>query len=237
MNPCAWILAPHPDDECIVGLLALRLKEECGFRVEVVPASFGSRPERREARKRELRRACRALGFGLWIPPADSEGRARVEGLRRRLEGCRPAVVFLPHARDGHPAHRATHGLGLAAMDGIRGAEWNVVETEYWHPLEHPNLMVAADAGALERLAGALACHAGEMARNDYAARLPAWMIDNVRRGAERVGGPGAAAPAFTYATLYRARRRVGGKWRPAFRGGRFLESSAELGALVAPWR
>ena len=31
-------------------------------------------------------------------------------------------------------------------------------------------------------------------------------MIDNVRRGAELVGGQGGDAPNFTYATLYRQR-------------------------------
>ena len=97
-------------------------------------------------------------------------------------------------------------------------------------------LMVAASAAQLKTLRRALACHKGEVARNDYAARLPAWMIDNVRRGTELVGGAGAAAPAIAYATLYRARKRSGGKWAPEFRGGRIVESSEDLGALAARW-
>lgn len=96
--------------------------------------------------------------------------------------------------------------------------------------------MVAAKKSHVAKLRKALACHVGEVARNDYAARLPAWMSDNVRRGAELVGGKGAVAPKMAYATLYRARTRVGGKWRAAFSRGRLVESSADLKALAAAW-
>ena len=54
--------------------------------------------------------------------------------------------------------------------------------------------------------------------------------------GAELVGGAGAAAPDIAHATLYRARRRIGGKWSPAFRGGRLIKSTADLGGLAAFW-
>ena len=231
MTRSALILAPHPDDESITGLLALRLQKECGFRIWVVPATLGSRLDRQAARKQELRAACRTLGFrvrflGAGDPAAE---------LRQALAAIRPAVVFLPHAKDGHPTHRATHRLGVATLDAAGGV-FHVVETEYWHPLERPNLMVAAPKSHVADLRRALACHVGEVARNDYAARLPAWMSDNVRRGAELVGGKGAVAPKLAYATLYRARTRAGEKWRAAFRGGRIVESSADLRALAAEW-
>lgn len=231
MTATVLILAPHPDDESITGLLPLRLKEECGFRVWVVPATLGSRVDRRAARARELRAACRTLGFGVRFLEADDPAAE----LPAVLAAICPAAVFLPHAKDGHPTHRATHRLGVAAMDAAGGG-FHVVETEYWHPLERPNLMVAAKKTHVAELRRALACHAGEVARNDYAARLPAWMSDNVRRGAELVGGKGAVAPKMAYATLYRARTRVGGEWRAAFSRGRLVESSADLKALAAAW-
>ena len=231
MTATALILAPHPDDESITGLLPLRLKAECGFRVWVVPATLGSRVDRRAARARELRAACRTLGFGVRFLEADDPAAE----LPAVLAAICPAAVFLPHAKDGHPTHRATHRLGVAAMDAAGGG-FHVVETEYWHPLERPNLMVAAKKTHVAELRRALACHAGEVARNDYAARLPAWMSDNVRRGAELVGGKGAVAPKMAYATLYRARTRVGGEWRAAFSRGRLVESSADLKALAAAW-
>lgn len=232
MDKTALLLAPHPDDESIVGLLALRLREECGFRIRVVPATLGSRADRRTRRKRELRAACRVLGFRPeFLAPANFQ-----KDLVRLLRCERPALVILPHARDGHPRHRETHRLGVAAMDAAGGV-FRVVETEYWHPLAKPNLMVAASRAHLAVLRRALACHQGELARNDYAARLPAWMSDNVRRGAELVGGTGAAAPRIAQATLYRARLRAGGKWSAPFRGGRIVESTDDLAALAAAWK
>lgn len=231
MTATALILAPHPDDESITGLLPLRLKRECGFRIVVVPATLGSRAERRAARARELRAACRTLGFEIRFLAAEDPAAE----LPAVLAALRPAAVFLPHARDGHPTHRATHRIGVAAMDAAGGG-FHVVETEYWHPLERPNLMVAARKDHVAKLRQALACHVGEVARNDYAARLPAWMSDNVRRGAELVGGAGAVAPKIAYATLYRARIRAGGKWRAPFRGGRIVASTEDLRALAAAW-
>lgn len=231
MTRNALILAPHPDDECITGLLPLRLKEERGFRVWVVPATLGSRPERQAARKKELKAACAALGFGVRFLAAGDA----VRELRGILEKLRPAVLFMPHARDGHPRHRETYRLGVAAMDAAGGG-FHVVETEYWHPLVRPNLIVAASGAQLKTLRRALACHEGELARNDYAARLPAWMSDNVRRGAELVGGAGETAPNVAYATLYRARMRRDGKWRAEFRGGKTIDTFAELAAVSGRW-
>lgn len=229
------VLAPHPDDESITGLLSLRLCQECAFEVWVLPATLGSRPERRAERQRELRAACAHLGFRLRLLPSLSTGMVSTEELAHELSARRPTALVLPHQRDGHPTHRATHRLGVAALDAAAHPQ-AVVETEYWHPLLRPNLMVAADRPQLEHLCAALACHRGEIARNDYAARLPAWMIDNVRRGAELLGGPGAPAPAFDFATLYRARLRTRRAWRAPFRGPRIIESSADLAQLVSCW-
>ena len=229
-------LAPHPDDESITGLLPLRLRQECGFAVWVAPVTLGSRKERRKARLRELRAACQVLGFHWRLPMAVRAGMASVRQIQALLEKLQPALVVLPHAKDGHPTHQAAHKLGRAALDAFSRAVFSVVETEYWHPLARPNLMVAARGEHLKTLRRALACHKGEISRNDYAARLPAWMSDNVRRGAELMGGRGAAAPKISHATLYRVRVRAGGKWKAAFRGGRFILSPAELQALAAAW-
>jgi N-acetylglucosamine malate deacetylase 1 len=236
MRKVALFLAPHPDDESITGLFPLRLQEEFGFKIWVVPATLGSREERRAARREELRSACAVLGFQLrFMKSLDCPADRRQE-LCGLLESLAPAVVFIPHGKDGHPTHRATHQLGIAAMDAARQPVFHVVETEYWHPMEHPNLMVAASTEQMAKLRSALMCHAGEMGRNDYAARLPAWMSDNVRRGAELIGGMGGGAPNIPFATLYRARRRTGGAWRPEFRSGRIVESSEDLGKISALW-
>jgi hypothetical protein len=49
----------------------------------------------------------------------------------------------------------------------------------------------------------ATAEHGGEVRRNTYHLRHPGRMIDNVRRGAEVVGGQGGAAPDFPFGELY----------------------------------
>jgi len=236
MRKTVLILAPHPDDESITGLLPLRLQEECGCKVIVIPLTWGSRPERQSARKLEMKAACAQLGFGLRYLKEPSGSEARVRELNERILQLTPTVIFMPHLKDGHATHQKAHRLGVAALDLSPNRRFHVVETEYWHPLARPNLMVSADEEQLASLCTALSCHKGEIDRNDYAARLPAWMIDNVRRGAELIGGEGAESPAIEYATLYRARRRENRGWRSEFQQGRFIESSEGLGALVTCW-
>lgn len=57
-------------------------------------------------------------------------------------------------------------------------------------------------------------------------------MMDNVRRGAELVGGQGGAAPAFLFAQLFRLRHWTGSQIESCFAGGRYLtvlENPADL--------
>ena len=56
-------------------------------------------------------------------------------------------------------------------------------------PMESPNLMVEISASELGDLITALTFHVGEVKRNPYHLSLPAWMMDNVRRGGEWSGG------------------------------------------------
>jgi LmbE family N-acetylglucosaminyl deacetylase len=132
------------------------------------------------------------------------------------VEANRPAVVFLPHAADWHSTHIGTHYLVLDALRRMPPEfSCHVVETEYWGAMSSPNLMVESSSEQLADLVAALSLHRGEMARNPYHLRLPAWMIDNVRRGSELVNGERAAAPDFLFATLYRLCRRTDGEIRP----------------------
>src|SRR5215468_4228102 len=63
--PKALFFAPHPDDESIIGGLALRLLREGGYHVFNVAVTQGSKKERQAERFKELDEACRYLGFGL----------------------------------------------------------------------------------------------------------------------------------------------------------------------------
>ena len=242
--PEVLIFSPHPDDECIVGGLALRLLREARWNVINITVTLGSNPERRPARLRELKDACDFLGFDLAsanrvdIHPETRRTRRAfwrkaVRNTARNLALARPEAIFIPHAGDAHPTHAGTH---LLVMDALKTLPANfrchVVETEFWAPLAEPNLMVESTVADAADLVAALACHAGEVRRNPYHARLPAWLMDNVRRGAELVAGPGGGAPDFTFGTLYRLRRWSRGKLTEKFPGGKFLRAGKNPASL-----
>jgi hypothetical protein len=106
------------------------------------------------------------------------------------------------------------------------------VETEFWGAMDTPNLMVESSECDLVDLITALSFHVGEVRRNPYHVRLPAWMMDNVRRGGELVGGQGGAAPDFTFGTLYRLRRWRAGNLESVLDKGRFLSAHQNPGEL-----
>ena len=252
--------APHPDDESLSGALALRLGLEAGARVSNIAITLGSDPAQRERRRRELHSACEALGFALVIPgppgaslPAgfnhvDLRARDRdpagwAEEVRRLAEIFdleRPEAVFAPHRDDFNTTHIGTHQLvieALAAHLAHRpGAVVALIETEFWHQLADPNLMVAVrpELAALQMLAAAE--HGGEMARNPYHLLHACRLMDNVRRGSEVVGGQGKAAQPFPFAELYRVSFRRGGEALPPQPGGRVLPPG-ERATLDWFWR
>ena len=63
--PKVLIFSPHPDDEVIVGGLALRLLREAKWNVINVAVTQGSKKERQAERLRELKNCCDCIGFGL----------------------------------------------------------------------------------------------------------------------------------------------------------------------------
>ena len=211
------IFAPHPDDECIVGALPLRLQQEAGWRVSNVAVTLGSNPERRESRWAELVDACGVLGFdcirvgedGLSDVRADTAERepalwaAHVNAIAALLARHRPALVLAPHALDDNPSHRGVYRL---VAEAITAAQLDTVlaHTEFWSTQAEPNALVQTSIADTARLIAALERHTGEIERNPYHLRLPAILADAVRRGGELVLGAGEQVPNFAFATLYR---------------------------------
>jgi LmbE family N-acetylglucosaminyl deacetylase len=246
--PKALIFAPHPDDEVIIGGLPLRLLRELKMNVINVAVTLGSRVDRQAARWRELKDCCEYIGFGLLstgerglegINPAGREKDPRrwessVEVIVRLLTEHRPSIIFFPHDDDWNQTHLGVHHLLVEALNAS-GLRCLTVETEFWGAMDTPNLMVESTAADVADLVAALSLHVGEVSRNPYHLRLPAWMIDNVRRGAELVGGQGGAAPSFAFATLYRLRRWQNGQFENLFKGGRVLTSQDDLSNLFQP--
>jgi LmbE family N-acetylglucosaminyl deacetylase len=245
--PKALIFSPHPDDEVIIGALPLRLLREQRLNVVNVAVTLGSLARRQAERWQELKNCCGYIGFGLvatgergleGINPIAREEQpkrwsAAVERITDILAAERPSIVFLPHADDWNKTHIGTHYLVLEAMGRCSGLACQVVETEFWGAMDAPNLMVESSTPDVADLVTALSLHVGEVARNAYHLRLPAWMMDNVRRGAELVGGQGDAAPSFAYATLYRLRHWTDGRLHEVADCGQVLSSQDDLSRLL----
>jgi LmbE family N-acetylglucosaminyl deacetylase len=238
--PKALIFSPHPDDECIIGGLALRLQREAGMRVINVAVTQGSNKERQEGRLRELKNACDWLGFELEqtgprgleaINPKTRTNQpehwaAAVKVIAASLARHQPRVILFPHELDWNSTHIGTHFLVVDALKSLpRDFQTVLIETEFWGQMVAPNLMVALTDEDVADLLAALSFHVEEVWRNPYHLRMPAWLIDNVRRGAELVGGQGGAAPDFMFATLYRTRQWKNGGIEELYSGGRQIST------------
>lgn len=247
--PKALIFSPHPDDECIIGGLALRLLRESKWRVVNVAVTQGSNKERQAGRYAELRNACDYLQFDLVptapnglekINPKTRSGdpdhwAACVDTVARILLQHQPRVVFCPHELDWNSSHIGTHYLVTDALKKLpAGFTCHVVETEFWGQMPTPNLMVESSPEDVADLIAACSFHVGEVRRNPYHLSQTAWMQDNVRRGGELVGGQGGAAPDYLFATLYRLRRWQSGQLLKCQEGGRNLGAKDLPTALLA---
>jgi LmbE family N-acetylglucosaminyl deacetylase len=245
--PTALIFSPHPDDECLIGGLALRLRREKAWNVVNVAVTQGSNRARQAERLTELQAACAFMGFGLVqtapnglekvTPKCREEEPAfwkqSVSSIVSILESHRPAAIFFPHVADWNGTHIGTHHLVMDALAQLpKSFQTQLIETEYWGQMTRPNLMVEVpEANVADQVTG-VSFHAGEVRRNPFHLLLPAWMLDNVRRGSELVGGQGGAAPDFGFATLYRASLWRDGAVVPAWSGGRTLSIQQDPASL-----
>jgi LmbE family N-acetylglucosaminyl deacetylase len=222
------MVSPHPDDECLIGLLTLRLQREMGKQIINVPVTFGSKVERQSGRAKELEEACSYLGWTIHQEYENFQA-LEVADVARILEKYQPETIVMPHAKDWNSRHIATHFLVVEALEKMPPDFCcTVVETEFWGAMDDPNLMVEADAELVAELVAATSLHVEEVARNPYHLLLPAWMQDNVRRGGELVGGQGGAVPDFSFATLYRFRKWQDGAWVDVLEKGATLPMGAE---------
>jgi LmbE family N-acetylglucosaminyl deacetylase len=247
--PKALFFAPHPDDECIVGAMAVRLMRQARMNLINVAVTLGSKKERQQGRLHELQNACSYLGFGLVTTAPDGlaniTAKAReqdpkhwagcVKIIKEIIERHQPKVVLCPHDRDWNSTHIGTHYLVMDALKQMPASyECYVVETEFWGAMTDPNLMVEISAEDLADMMVATTFHIGEVNRNPYHLLLPPWMMDNVRRGSEVACGQGAAAPDFTFAVLYRLRKWSKGQATKTFEGGKQVPISMNVGELFA---
>ena len=242
------ICSPHPDDEALVGTLPLRLRRECGATITNCAITLGSNPGQWERRLRELKAACAVLSFDLVVasPPWGFEHinldnrknrpegwAAKVRVLSEVLEKEKPDAIFAPHAEDFNTSHIGTHYLVVDALGDClertgRGP-LPFFETEFWHQNPRPNLMVGISPEDEAILIMATAEHGDEVRRNPYHLRHPGRMIENVRLGAEVVGGQGGPAPDFEFAELYHLAFMAGRNFVAPRPGGRVIGPAEKI--------
>ena len=222
MTRTALHVSPHPDDEilgCGATLLAL---QAAGWRVVNLACGLGRHGDE-DRRRGELDAAIGVLGIEGMVasPPvqmSSSGGDDLVAAEEEvvRLVGTAAAelgaeLLLSPHPNDGHPAHAL---VGRAVRDAAttcpRWWAWGL-----WRDVQTPNRYVPFGDEVLSRLRAALACHAGEVARNPYDDLLPARARVAAILGSELVHGFGSGpATPDPYADLLEERvRREPGGW------------------------
>src|SRR5262245_59828604 len=152
--PTALFFAPHPDDETIVGALALRILREAKMKLVNVAVTQGSNKERQAERLVELQNACNYIGFGLQT--TGPNGLERVTAKIRQsdpqfwagmvktitdiLVKYQPKVILFPHERDWNGTHIGVHYLVMDALKQMPpNFECHAIETEFWGAMDDPN--------------------------------------------------------------------------------------------------
>ena len=246
------VCSPHPDDEVVVGALPYRLRKELGANVINLAVTLGSNKDRKIGRLEELVGACRTLGFKNIVPggdlaldgvnpktrDGDSEAwSTNVSAIADVLRAEKPDVLLFPHDNDYNSTHIGVHYLMTDALAVVQkeSPDWTpiVFQTEFWHAMETPNLMVGITPEDEAVMIFALAAHTGEVERNPYHVTHPSRMMDNVCRGSEVVGGQGGASVDMKLAMIYKASKFINGNLEDAYEGGRILGPTCDLSELI----
>ena len=169
------VLAPHPDDEAIGCGGALCLHADTGDRITVVFLTSGElglkdlpQDQAWKIREAEARAAGKILGVQelvfLHYPDSQlADGSAKVVSeLIPVLQGAKPELVYMPHAHEWHPDHKATVAI---ARQLKLSAEFRAYEI--WTPLQQVD--EALDITAVwERKVAAVRAHASQVTQWPY---------------------------------------------------------------------
>lgn len=223
------LISPHPDDECLSSALALRLQQENSAQIFNAAVTLGSKKSRQKERLYELEKACEELNiknfhltseyFGEDHSSDTQSWKSKESILEKLILEIQPRLIIAPHHQDGHPTHIKTSNLLLKVLqnsEDIRhqNLEFMIAWSEYWFPMKDPNILVSVSLDILIKQINALKKHEGEISRNPYHLRLPAWMMDNVRRGCEILAKPNQHHPIshIPFGVLYRLNQCKKGK-------------------------
>jgi N-acetylglucosamine malate deacetylase 1 len=224
------ILSPHPDDESIVGSLALRLLHENNAHIVNIAVTAGSNKDRQKARIQELENACKLLEMeNVYL---DENWKKKEKELKSLIQKYQPQIIIAPHVKDFHPAHIKTGELLKKVLTSLKKINTVIAWSEFWGPMTKPNLLVEVPLEIVELQMRALEMHVGEVSRNPYHLRLPAWMMDSVRRGSEVIGGKGVEGKQMAFGVLYQLQICKGGKFSTPKLKNPFLTSETDVGQI-----
>ncbi len=224
------ILSPHPDDECIISSLPLRLSHENNAHIINVAVTLGSNKERQKPRLAELEAACELLEMELVV--LDENWKTKEKELKSLVQKYQPDLILAPHLKDHHPAHIKTGELLKKVLLTMKKTTTLVAWTEFWGIMSKPNLLVEVPSEIVELQMKGLEKHVGEISRNPYHLRLPAGMMDNVRRGSEVIGGKGTDATNMAFGMIYQLQIFKNGKFSSLKLKTPFLTVKEDIGQM-----
>lgn len=174
------VVAPHPDDEAIGCGGTIVRHAQRGDGVHVVFLSSGElsakdRPaeEVRSLREHEARAAADVLGITRcqflrrpdWGLGDDLEQTgAELSELVREL---RPERIYVPHAGEWHPDHRAANAVTSSVLAGDGVPSEAMLTYEVWTPLAQYEV-VEDISDQMERKLEAIRCYASQLETFDY---------------------------------------------------------------------
>jgi LmbE family N-acetylglucosaminyl deacetylase len=184
------VFAPHPDDDvfCCGGSIG-KLRQQ-GHSVSAAYLTSGdggsitrSREEIGALRESEARNAAAALGIDDLVFLRYPEGgiphnRESLESVIALVRRKRPHIVYLPHSRDGHHDHVATHNLVFDGVSRAAGpwfkecgqdpwAVQTVLAYESWVPLQEVSY-IEDISDTMELKLQALSQHESQLADIEY---------------------------------------------------------------------
>ena len=224
------ILSPHPDDESIVGSLGLRLQKENNAHIINVAVTLGSKEERKLERTKELHEACEVLDIENVI--LHENWKIKEKELKSLIQKYQPQLIIAPHSKDFHPTHIKTSALAKKVLNSLKKETILVAWSEFWGQMTKPNILIEVPQEILELQMNALTKHKGEIERNPYHLRLPAWMMDNVRRGSEIIGGKGMEAQTMAFGVLYQLQISKRGKIQNLKLNDPFISSGINIAQI-----
>jgi N-acetylglucosamine malate deacetylase 1 len=184
------VFAAHPDDDLIGCGGSIARHVDDGSEVTIVYVTSGEsgslrhgKAELAAIREQEAAASSAALGVTDLVFLRQPDGYveatpALLAEVTRLVRTKRPDLVYVPHRRDGHADHRATHALATEAVGRAAGPwfqecgddPWSVrciLAYEVWTPLQE--ISYAEDVtDVIERKLAALALHRSQTADIAY---------------------------------------------------------------------